>query len=302
METPTLTPALVESITSGLTCASVKCLVHQPAGVLQLCSGCSGVAYCGQRCQGEGWAAHRKVCSKMKGVSWGMKLKLVTAMISLATEENYTENPNDEVQNTPTGLAVPTASTPVQVRPEMIVDGKPRRKVKAKKKKERTEPLSAYSIFVKEEKQKIDTNSKLLMSVVNQKWSTMTPSQREPYVKQSKEDKLALGENYRKNRERRKKPQQVLKKISRSKKKISTVLKRKPHSEENSELPSICSMLEELKSLDAQMNQKTLIKNEMSKKIIQLQVELEFQVKEINVLDTSMSSFQTKCKLLKKRA
>jgi hypothetical protein len=87
----TLTPALVESITSGMTCASVRCMAQKPAGQLQLCSACSAIAYCGASCQREGWGVHSTVCTKMNGASWGQKVTLVTAMFHLAMEENETQ-------------------------------------------------------------------------------------------------------------------------------------------------------------------------------------------------------------------
>ena len=49
-----------------------------------LCSACSSVAYCGAQCQGESWPSHKKVCKKMKGAAWGLKMELVSNMIKLA--------------------------------------------------------------------------------------------------------------------------------------------------------------------------------------------------------------------------
>jgi hypothetical protein len=83
-------------------------------------------------------------------------------------------------------------------------------------------------------------------------------------------------------------------------KKTSKVLKKRPESDQASEPPSICSMLEVLKSLDAQVVDRTMIQVEKSKKIVQLRTELEHQLKEINMLDTSVTSFHNKCNLLKK--
>lgn len=94
--TLTLNPTIVKSITSGLTCASLKCLATPPTGQLQICSGCSCLAFCGQKCQGEGWAlAHSKVCSRMKGASWGQRVKLVNVMIHQAKKmsANSTRRP-----------------------------------------------------------------------------------------------------------------------------------------------------------------------------------------------------------------
>ena len=77
-------------------------------------------------------------------------------------------------------------------------------------------------------------------------------------------------------------------------------MKERPESDHGSELPSICSMLEMLISLDAQVVERTMIQVEKSKKIVQLRTELEHQLKEINILDTSVTSFHNKCNLLKK--
>ena len=87
---------LVSNMTSCLTCANMKCLAHRRDEALQLCPGCAGVAYCGEKCEEVGWGVHKVVCSKMKGVAWEVRVKLVRARISLARNED------DEVQSSPT--------------------------------------------------------------------------------------------------------------------------------------------------------------------------------------------------------
>ena len=68
-------------------------------------------------------------------------------------------------------------------------------------------------------------------------------------------------------------------------------MKERPESDHGSELPSICSMLEMLISLDAQVVEITMIQVEESTKIV-LRTELEDQMKEINILDTRLLSEQ----------
>ena len=48
-----ITNGQVEDIACGRTCASLPWLLNKPLGFLQLCSGCSCVAYCGPSCQEE---------------------------------------------------------------------------------------------------------------------------------------------------------------------------------------------------------------------------------------------------------
>ena len=67
---------------------------------------------------------------------------------------------------------------------------------KSKKVKQRTEPLWAYNCFVQEEKQAIAPRKKLDMTMVNQKWSSMTPAEKVPYVERSLEDRVLLGPHY----------------------------------------------------------------------------------------------------------
>jgi hypothetical protein len=78
---------MVTQITSCLTCANIKCLAKRgPDQALSLCSGCSGVAYCGRNCQKEGWIAHNKVCKSMGNKNWDTRIKLVTLMIQYGIE------------------------------------------------------------------------------------------------------------------------------------------------------------------------------------------------------------------------
>jgi len=125
---------LVTNMTSCLVCANMKCLAHRRAVALQLCSGCAGVAYCGEECQKEGWGVHRVVCSKMKGVSWEEKVKQIRAMISLAREGDYDDQSSptrgvlgteeeEEVATPPVSPSAPP--TPNQARPDQSWDLSP---------------------------------------------------------------------------------------------------------------------------------------------------------------------------------
>ena len=172
---------------------------------------------------------------------------------------------------------------------------------------QRTEPSSAYALFVKEEKRKIGPKFKLKMAEVNILWKTLTPSQKEPYIQLAKEDKLLLGSNYRKNRKRFKNKSKPNVKINQIPIQVKKGYKMKKKSqsviqdiEETSELPSLCSLVGELKSLDAEIVKKTKVKHEQSQKLLKLKLEAEVQVKDINELESSLSSYQIKCKLLKK--
>eukprot|EP00092_Neocalanus_flemingeri_P040708 GFUD01044320.1.p1 GENE.GFUD01044320.1~~GFUD01044320.1.p1 ORF type:complete len:720 (-),score=271.55 GFUD01044320.1:173-2254(-) len=73
---------LVEQVCGGAACG--WCLAMPGPSLLQLCSACSCVAYCGTICQGDSWTSHKKFCKKMKGAAWGQKMEMVAAMIQLA--------------------------------------------------------------------------------------------------------------------------------------------------------------------------------------------------------------------------
>jgi len=64
------------------------CLSCPGPEMLQLCSACSSVAYCGSKCQGKSWPTHKKVCKKLKGEAWGLKVELVGQMITMARSRN----------------------------------------------------------------------------------------------------------------------------------------------------------------------------------------------------------------------
>ena len=128
---------------------------------------------------------------------------------------------------------------------------------KSKKVKQRTEPLWAYNCFVQEEKQAIAPRKKLDMTMVNQKWSSMTPAEKVPYVERSLEDKVSLGPHYREDRKWKSK-----KTIKIGKKSVAerNVVNRKVTSETaeplgTSEEASLCSLLEELQSLDVELTE-----------------------------------------------
>jgi len=90
----------LEAICSGTACGNVGCQASQPE--LQICSGCSCVAYCGELCQQEEASAHRLVCSKMKRSTWRQRLKLVSEMIRLAEKLMKSSPVNNENLVTPT--------------------------------------------------------------------------------------------------------------------------------------------------------------------------------------------------------
>ena len=75
--------------------------------------------------------------------------------------------------------------------------------------RERTKALSSYAFFVKEEKQKVGPSTSLNMKLLNLTWSNMSVCQKEVYFQMSREDKLSLGQNYRKNRKRVKSSEKI---------------------------------------------------------------------------------------------
>jgi len=73
---------VVHEVCGGAACG--WCLKSPRPAVLQLCSACSSVAYCGAGCQGESWPTHKKICKKLKEAAWDDKIKLVHEMIEMA--------------------------------------------------------------------------------------------------------------------------------------------------------------------------------------------------------------------------
>ena len=78
---------IAEEVCGGAACG--WCLSCPGPEMLQLCSVCSIVAYCGAKCQGESWSTHKKVCKKLKGEAWGLKVELVGQMITMARSRNF---------------------------------------------------------------------------------------------------------------------------------------------------------------------------------------------------------------------
>ena len=74
--------SIAEEVCGGAACG--WCLSCPGLEMLQLCSACSIVAYCGSKCQGESWPTHNKVCKNLKGETWGQKVELVGQMIAMA--------------------------------------------------------------------------------------------------------------------------------------------------------------------------------------------------------------------------
>ena len=72
----------VEEVCGGAACG--WCLEVRGPAFLQLCSACSSVAYCGPGCQGQSWSYHWKVCKKLKGAVWTVKVELVKKMLRIA--------------------------------------------------------------------------------------------------------------------------------------------------------------------------------------------------------------------------
>ena len=180
-----------------------------------------------------------------------------------------------------------------------------------KKAKLRTESLTAYAMFLKQEKEKLGPKLSLNMPEINQKWKNikLIPSLLEPYLRLAEEDKNSLGLNYRKDRTRIKntfksKPKQTQAgaETREPRKKCKKLAKISPQSvpDKDSCEPSVISMLEEVKLLDFKNFTQTGVKHEKLKKLVKLKVEADFQVKALNELDNSISYYQLKCKMLKK--
>ena len=177
--------------------------------------------------------------------------------------------------------------------------------------KQRTEPLSAYSFYVKNEKQKLDSKCNLNMPAVNMKWKSMTLEQMKPFIELSKDDKQSLGSNYRKNRKRTKLVKKT-KSLVEDRNKLDSVMDGSQQDygppsggyklDSVAEPPSLSNMLEELKFLDEEINKKVLIKHEQSQKLLKLQIETEMKVEELSELDSSIKYYEIKCKVLKKES
>ena len=160
--------------------------------------------------------------------------------------------------------------------------------------------MSAYSIFLKLEKQKVGSTP-LDMTVMKSSWKSMTPAQREPYMTLSREDKESLGLNYRKNRKRkmidsdkRKSSQSTTpKKI---KKKQSCLIQDSSASD-----PSLVEMLSKLKALDGELASKNEHKYSQRRDLQQLTLKMKSKVVELDELDSSIANYTMKCQVLRKK-
>ena len=163
-----------------------------------------------------------------------------------------------------------------------------------KEKKQRTEHLSAYSMFLKEEKQAAGSKP-LNMILVNQSWRRMTQIEKEPYIKLSNADKESLGPNYRLGR-RKSTPKLKSEKKLKIKAKPKTLKKVKLNVNPG---PSLSQMLNELKSIDDDITEKTAMKAKLLKEIADLEFRTESKVKEMDDLDSLVNNFNMKCNVLK---
>ena len=73
---------VAEQICNGSSCG--WCQMDKGQEFLHLCSVCLSVAYCGPKCQRKSWPTHKKICKKMPGVLWDVKVKLVCSVIELS--------------------------------------------------------------------------------------------------------------------------------------------------------------------------------------------------------------------------
>ena len=171
------------------------------------------------------------------------------------------------------------------------------RKKSVKAVRERTEPLSGYAFFVKEEKQKIG-KSKLNMKQVNHSWGLLTSEQTEHYSKLSRLDKLSLGGNYRKReREKKEKVKTDIKKVQ----KTVFVKSAQTVDVSSNSKPTLCSLLKEVQDLDQEISTKLSMKQKQCQELLKLRVEAERNIKELGELDISISHFRSKCNTLKKK-
>ena len=178
-----------------------------------------------------------------------------------------------------------------------------------KKGKIRTEPLSPYAVFLKEEKKKSGSKP-LNMIVVNQIWRNMSPFEREPFVNLSKADKESLGSFYRQGRSWNKsKIKPVIEGGRKQMKKKNQQMRKEPKKSRAfkirdfakvQEETNLSNLLEELQALDAKINEKAMMKAEQLKEIIELECKTEAGIKETDELDSSVNYYKMKCNVLRR--
>ena len=172
--------------------------------------------------------------------------------------------------------------------------------------RERTEALSGYAFFVKEEKQKVGPSTSLNMKLLNLTWSNMSVCQKEVYFQMSREDKLSLGQNYRKNRKRVKSSEKIEVEneiVTPDNEQVKEDMRDMGHTEINIEnvQPSLCSLLELVNNLDSQISERFTVKAHRSVDLCKLKVEADFKAKELSDLDTSIVYYSNKCRVLRKK-
>ena len=73
---------VAEQICNGSSCG--WCQMDKGQELLQLCSVCRSVTYCGPKCQRKSWPTNKMICKKMPGALWDVKVKLVCSVIELS--------------------------------------------------------------------------------------------------------------------------------------------------------------------------------------------------------------------------
>ena len=98
-----ISPSQLESVIDFEICASISCLAPKGEELLRVCSGCISVAYCGERCQVDGWVTHKKFCSRLKGQNFWTRRRLIIAMFNLDREPNR-EDKEEKRNDAETGM------------------------------------------------------------------------------------------------------------------------------------------------------------------------------------------------------
>ena len=173
----------------------------------------------------------------------------------------------------------------------------------------RTEPMSSYAVFLREEKKKSGSKP-LNMVVVNQIWRNMSSFEKEPFENLSKADKESLGSFYRQGRscnkskhksvvEGGRKPMKKKNQQMRKEPKKSRAFKNRDVAKVQEET-NLSNLLEELQALDAKINEKAMMKAEQLKEIIELECKTEAGIKETDELDSSVNYYKMKCNVLRR--
>eukprot|EP00092_Neocalanus_flemingeri_P015374 GFUD01016637.1.p1 GENE.GFUD01016637.1~~GFUD01016637.1.p1 ORF type:complete len:155 (-),score=33.31 GFUD01016637.1:142-606(-) len=136
----------------------------------------------------------------------------------------------------------------------------------------------------------------------------MSSDQQEPYMEMFRNDKLLLQSNlnYRKDRKRKASSRVenvAVENVEDVEEIMINIQEEKSEQNEKNQTaePSLCCLLEEVKSLDIQISDLISVRHKQNQETPVLKIQSDMKVRELNELDRLIAEYRNKCRVLKKK-